>query len=545
MTTAEVIVGYLARAGARRVFGVPGGTSCLDIIEAARRRRVEFVPAHHVGAAAIMAATDGDLGGRPGVCVSGPGLGTAAGLAGLSHAYVDRLPVVFLSESPPRSVRRLGFRRIIDNAVVFQRCTKESGIITRARAERMIAGAWEQAMAPPAGPVHLDLPADESVSQARQRMLVPAVRRPADPSPSATRKIARLLTRKGRAVVVAGLGCRDALVARALRELVEHLGAPILTTRRAKGVIPEDHPLSAGVFRGGPLDDELLGRSDCVLAVGLDPAEVAPRAWRSSPTMLYMAEYRATPSPFEATAEAVGALARGLDLLRESLPPAGEWNFAAWARRAGAFKGRTRGLLAESSRERPGHGIAPHRVVEIAREILPRPTLATADSGAHALAVAAFWDAYEPKSFLCSSGLVDAGYALPAAIAAKLAAPDRPAVAFMGDAGFLLSVPDVATATRLNLALAIVVFVDETMSLARVAQEQKRYHPVGISLAAMDIPKLAEGFGALGTVVGDEDGLRSALSDVLTTTKPAIIAVYVNPHGYRRMVEVLHGKAES
>ncbi len=409
----------------------------------------------------------------------------------------------------------------------------------------MIAGAWEHAMALPAGPVHLDLPADESMGRARQRTLVGEARRPVNPSPSATRKIARLLTRKGRAVVVAGLGCRDALVARALRELVEHLGAPAFTTRRAKGVIPEDHPLSAGVFYGGPLEDELLGRSDCVLAVGLDPAELAPRAWRANPTVLCMAEYRATPSPFEAAAEAVGGLVEGLDLLRESLPPAGEWSFAAWARRGGAFKGRTRAILADSSRERGGHGIAPHRVVEIAREVFPRPTLATADSGAHALAVTALWETYEPKSFLCSSGLADAGYALPAAIAAKLAVPDRPVVAFMGDTGFLLSLPEVATATRLNLPLAIVVFVDETMSLARVAQEQKRYQPFGISLAAMDIPKLAEGFGAFGTTVSDEDGLRSALSDVLTTTKPAIIAVHVNPHGYRRMVEVLQGTSQT
>jgi acetolactate synthase-1/2/3 large subunit len=343
---------------------------------------------------------------------------------------------------------------------------------------------------------------------------------------------------------VAGLGCRDTGVARALRELVEHLGAPTLTTRRAKGVIPEDHPLSAGVFFGGPLDDELLGRSDCVLAIGLDPAELAPRAWKASPPVLSMAEYRITPSPFEAVAESVGALSKGLDLLRESLPPAGEWSFAAWAKRGGAFKGRARALLAESSRVSAGQGIAPHRVVEIAREVFPRPTLATADAGAHALAVTALWETYEPKAFLCSSGLAEAGYALPAAIAAKLGAPERPVVAFMGDTGFLLSVPEVATAARLDLPLAIVVFVDETMSLARVAQEQKRYQPIGSSLSAMDIPKLAEGLGALGTTVEDEDGLRSALSDAVATTRPAIIAVRVNPHGYRKMVEALHGKTE-
>jgi acetolactate synthase-1/2/3 large subunit len=408
----------------------------------------------------------------------------------------------------------------------------------------MIAAAWEEAMALPAGPVHLDIPADASVGPSKQRGTVIGPVRSVEPSPSAIRKIARLLTRRGRAVVAAGMGCRDLGIARALRDLVEHLGAPTLTTRRAKGVIPEDHPLAAGVLFGGPLEEELLGRSDCVLAVGLDPAELAPRAWRSSPPVFSMAEYRIAPSPFEAAAEAIGALAKGLGMLRESLPPAGEWSFAAWAKRGGAFKGRARALLAESARASGDHGIAPHRVVEIAREVFPRPAIAAADAGAHALAVTALWEAYETKSFLCSSSLTDAGYALPAAIAAKLVAPERPVVAFMGDAGFLLSIPEVATAAGLDLPLAIVVFVDEIKSLARVAQEQKRYQPIGSSLGRMNIPKLAEGLGALGIAVEDEDGLRSALSDAVATAKPAVIAVRVNPHGYRKMVEVLHGKAE-
>jgi thiamine pyrophosphate-dependent acetolactate synthase large subunit-like protein len=88
------------------------------------------------------------------------------------------------------------------------------------------------------------------------------------------------------------------------------------------------------------------------------------------------------------------------------------------------------------------------------------------------------------------------------------------------------------------------VFVDDSLSLPRVAQEQKHYAPLGVSLSSMDIPKIAEGFGVLGTMVEDEDGLHAALSDALTTTKPAIIAVRVNPHGYRRMVETLRGKGE-
>jgi len=543
-TTADVVVGFLASSGVRRIYGVPGEGSSPDLIEAVRARRIQFVAAQQAGAAAIMAATDGDLTGRPGVCVIAVGSGAAGAVLGVRHAYLDRLPLILLAGCPPRLSQRIGWRQQFENKQIFRSVTKESATITRARAERLIAWAWEEAVDSPAGPVHLDLPADEALGSARRRALAAGGPRRETPSPSSVRMIARLLTRSGRAVIVAGLGCRDLRVATALRELVEHLGAPTLTTPRAKGVIPEDHPLAAGVFFGGRLEEDLLGRADCMLAVGLDPNETLPRARKFDSTILSMAAYRKTPCPFDPDAEAIGDLADGLVLLRENLPPAGEWNLAAWSRRGATFRHTARGLLAEAWRSRGGHGLAPHRVVEIAREVFPKNTLVTTGTGAHAPAVAAFWETYEPKSFLCSANLRGAGYALPAAIAAKLEAPNRPVLAFMGDNGFLLNLPEIATASRLESPLVMVVFVDDTLSLPRVAQEQKRYAPFGVALSSMDIPKMAEGLGALGTTVEDEESLRAALADALNTTKPAIVAARVNPQGYRRMLETLWGKGE-
>jgi acetolactate synthase-1/2/3 large subunit len=187
--------------------------------------------------------------------------------------------------------------------------------------------------------------------------------------------------------------------------------------------------------------------------------------------------------------------------------------------------------------------MAPHRVVEIAREVFPRPALAVADAGAHAIAVAAFWEAYEPKGYICSSGLGGAGYAVPATIAAKLAAADRPVLGFMGESGLLLGLPEVATAGRLGIPLTLIVFMDESLSWVRIAQEQKRYATVGVSTGPMDIPSLAEGLGACAVVVEDEEAFRAALQETAALTKPAIIGARVNPHGYRRMVEILRGKA--
>jgi acetolactate synthase-1/2/3 large subunit len=169
--------------------------------------------------------------------------------------------------------------------------------------------------------------------------------------------------------------------------------------------------------------------------------------------------------------------------------------------------------------------------------------VAVADSGLHGLLAAAFWDCYDPKGFLCSSGLASPGFALPASVAAKLTFRERPVVAFLGDGGFLRCMADLATASWLRLPVVAVVFEDAALGLVRVQQEQRRYAPLGVSLGSMEIPKLAESFGALGTEVADEEGLRSALKDAVGTTQPAVVVAKARPGGYRRVVEILLGRA--
>ena len=542
-TTAETIAEFLAGQGVPRIYGVPGGGSTLEIIEACRQREIEFLLTHHEASAAIMAATEGDLLGRPGTCLAGLGPGVASASAGVALAYLDRLPLLLLSGCPSRRTLRLAPRESLDHSRLVAAIVKDTTTVTAARTERLLHRAWAKALSVPRGPVHLEIPADEASRPSRRVGHRPEGDRLPEPSLSAIRTAARLLTPRRRVIVLAGLACRDARTARALQELVEHLGSPVLTTYRAKGVVPEDHPLVAGIFAGGRLERELLSRADGILAVGLDSVEVMWRPWRGSLPVVVLAENPTTPRPYGASAEIVADLPRALGAMREALPPGGGWDLASWAGQGGDFRARTRSMLAEASSGRGQKWVAPHRVVEIARSVFPRQTVAAVDSGAHALAVAAFWDCYEPKGCLCSSRLDASGYALSAAIGAKLTLPDRPVLAFMGDGGFLRSLVDLATAVRRRVPLVAIVFADAALGLSRIQQERRGFAPAGVALGSMDIPRLAEGLGAFGTEVEDEDGLRSALKDAAGTSLPAVIAVRIRPTGYRRMLEILRGKA--
>lgn len=542
-TCVEVLADCLTAAGVRRLYGVPSEGSGLDLVEACRHRQLEFFSSLRANSAAVMAATEGDLTGRPGVCVSPAGAAAGNVMGGVARALFHRAPLLLITPRPSRAALRLGAGLGIDHLHLFHEATKAGASITAPRAERLFAWAWEKALTSPRGPVHLDLPADEAMRSSRRRDLAPRPRPGAKPSPSAVRAAARLLARRGRALVVVGQGCRDGRSARALREMAEHLGAPVLTTVRAKGVLAEDHPLSAGVMFGGRPDQEFLGKADAVLTVGVDAAELLPRAWTCAGPVVSLDEHAGGARPFEPTAQVVADLTSILDELRQDLPPAGEWGLASWACRAGEHRAAVRRKLSAPWEARGGGGLPPHRVVQVARQVLPRDTLVSVEGGAHAPLVAAFWDAFEPRRYLDAGGMGGSGYALPAAIAARIVEPTRPVVAFTGEEGLLLTLSDLATAARLGLPLIVVVFWDGALGLVRAAQEQRHYAPIGVSFAGIEIPRLGDGVDALVIEVSDEEALQGALEDAVAAPKPALVAVRVRPSGYRRMFEALRGKS--
>ncbi|MBI2002482.1 MAG: thiamine pyrophosphate-binding protein, partial [candidate division NC10 bacterium] len=173
-TTAEAIAAFLVGAGVRRIYGMPGGGSMLDVIEAARQRQIEFLLVHQEADAALLAATEGDLLDRPGVCLlpMGPGVASAAG--GVAQASLDRSPLLVLSDRSSRTSLRLAPRQGLDHGRLLAAAVKDTATLTAPRTERLVQWAWNEALTAPRGPVHLDLPADEANRPARRHTPRPA-----------------------------------------------------------------------------------------------------------------------------------------------------------------------------------------------------------------------------------------------------------------------------------------------------------------------------------------------------------------------------------
>ena len=138
----------------------------------------------------------------------------------------------------------------------------------------------------------------------------------------------------------------------------------------------------------------------------------------------------------------------------------------------------------------PSTGLSPQRAMEIARAVLPRDTIATCDAGASRLLVVQKWQSYGPREFLGSNGLGSMGYAVPGAMGARLAHPNRPIVAFAGDGGFLMSVAELQTAQTEKLPFIVVVFDDQEIGLIRVKQEIKGIPRHGVKIGGVDWEKL-------------------------------------------------------
>jgi acetolactate synthase-1/2/3 large subunit len=533
-TVASVLVDGLRRMGTPRIFGVPGGGSSLDLMDAARDAGLPFVLTHGETAASIMAAVTGELTGAPGAALAGLGPGAASAVNGVAHAWLDRSPMILFTDRHPTAALAFTTHQLIDHAAMLAPVTKASLTVEPESAAHWIAHAGQLAMKEPRGPVHLEVAADVA-----GRAAIP-VATSVQPSPlpppdrGALDAAARLLGGASRPVIIAGLQCRGHQAAKWLRAFAETRPAPVLVTYKAKGVLPDPHPLMLGVFTGGVIEEAVLQRADLVIAVGLDPVEIIPRAWSSTAPVLHLAPSASVATYFRPEVEVAGEVEAILEELAPRLRDReqADWDVAELDRLKRELASR---LAVECA------GLAPHRVVQIARELTPAGTIATVDSGAHMFPATAFWQAVSPGEFLISNGLATMGFALPAAISAQLVHPDRRVLAFTGDGGLMMAAAELETAARLALPIVVVVFDDGALSLIKIKQDQRGTGVLPLAYAGPDLVALARSFGVTAFVAESEETLRRALVHALAAQGPSLIDARIDPSGYRELLERIRG----
>ncbi|MGY8991109.1 MAG: thiamine pyrophosphate-dependent enzyme, partial [Rhodospirillales bacterium] len=184
-------------------------------------------------------------------------------------------------------------------------------------------------------------------------------------------------------------------------------------------------------------------------------------------------------------------------------------------------------------------GLSTGAALLVARDVLPRETIATCDAGASRLLVVQKWQSYGPQEFLTSNGLATMGAAIPAALAARLAHPEKPIVAFTGDGGFYLAVAELQTAVIEKLPIIVLVFDDSEISLIRVKQEVKGFPRFGVDMGGTDWVKMAQGFGADGYVAETEKALGDALNAALKSDCSSVVVAKIDSSCYLEQFNAL------
>lgn len=524
-TTVEEMAAAFKEMGTPFIVGHPGGES-VELMEAARAQGMRFILMKQEVAGAMLAATWGEITGSPGVCLSTRGPGATNMVNGIAHAYLDRAPLIAITDRYSAPEQEIGLRQRLDQQAIMRPMVKWSTAIEASVVKQQLRRAVRIATAYAPGPVHFDLPQSETkkLSGSSQNLpdLMPNYHYPA-PDPRSLESAVAMIKAADRPVLLVGLGVLWDKASLATVLLAEQLGAPVLTTSKSKGAISEDHPLRAGCIIGGLIERDLVSKADLIITIGLDAVELQPKGWPYPTKVLSLANVPSLDGLVASSEEVVGNLDHIIRAICTLIPEGSGWGFDA----AKEFRSRVTKALDTSST-----GLSPQRAVECAREVLPRNTIATCDAGASRLLVVQKWESYGPREFLTSNGLGSMGFAIPGALAARLAYPDRPVIAFTGDGGLLMAVADIQTAVSEKLPITIIVFDDGEIGLIRTKQSIKGIDPYGVHLGGINWEYLARGLGANGTNVDTEAGLVSALEHAMKSNETNVIGVKIDASGY-------------
>lgn len=538
MNGAELLVDTLAAHGVRHAFGIPGDE--VFMFDALRRSRLDFVVARHEQGAAFMADVYARVSGRPGVCFSTLGPGATNLVTGVANAFLDRSPVIAISDQVPTDRLLDGAHQYLDLEALFGPITKWRATLKDGHAiPCAVADAFRCAMTERKGPVHLTLPADV-LARAVSAPAGAAAQRPPvngrDHPPAGlngtaadVEQLLALLQMAEAPIAIVGNLPTRARANAELIALVEAFQLPVFTTYMGKGAVPEDHPLSLGVLsrHAGQSLSTIFEPADLVLTIGFDPVEgVSPALWsvgRAKRTVALGTQTDGDEAGMPADLHVTGDLKALLTELvtrqngRTSQPC---WLDAAAVRTQ--IRQRLRGQPAA------GDGaMRPQAVVDTIRQVVDPSAIIVGDVGLNKYAVGLCFEAREPGTVIFSNGLSALGFALPGAIGARLARPEAQVIAVAGDGGFLMNVQELETAVRRALPVVAIVLRDDSYGLIKRMQEKQFGCSFGVELGNPDLPALARSFGAAGVRVTRPDELAEALTGALTAEQPTVIDIPV------------------
>ncbi|HVW33423.1 MAG TPA: acetolactate synthase large subunit [Acidimicrobiia bacterium] len=526
MTGAQALIKSLEMEGTEVMFGLPGG-AILPVYDPLLESTIRHILVRHEQGAGHMAEGYAHATGRPGVAMVTSGPAATNIVTPLCDAMLDSIPLVVVTGQVPLSAIGTDAFQECDTTGITMPVTKHNWLIQSADDIPMvIREAFHVATTGRPGPVLVDVPKDISNQTMEwywpDGVDLPGFRAPQPPDPALAREAARLILAAERPVIYAGGGILKARAAEALRRLAELTGIHVVTTLMARGAFPDGHPLALGmpgmhgnytavtamqqsdllIALGSRFDDRVTGKVPAfapgakIIHVDIDPAELG-KVRRADVGIA--ADCRAAIEAITAALEAE------LDGTATIAPDRADWNatVAGWQ--------AAHPLSYDQEQDGP---LKPQFCIESLRDNTPDDTIVVSGVGQHQMWTSQYWKFNHPYTWVNSGGLGTMGFAVPAAIGAKVGKPDRMVWAIDGDGCFQMTAQELVTASAERVPVKVAILNNAYLGMVRQWQElfyKERYSEVYLSPDLPDYVKWAEAMGCVGLRVENPEDVAPTI----------------------------------
>lgn len=534
-TVGEILPFLLKQLGVDVIFGLPG-VHTLEFFRAMNEAGLRHVGVRHEQGAGFMADGYARSSGRPGVClvISGPGVTNIA--TPLGQAYTDSVPVLALSSV--NAIGDLGMGRGMLHDITDQRqatapvTTFSATVLSADQVPLLLERAFALFSSQRPRPNHLSFPLDLLTRPAAARGLTPPRLSPPAPAPDLVDELARLVTHAKHPVLVAGGGALHA--GPEIAALAEKLALPVATTIAAKGVIPDDHPFSLSSTLQRPETRKLIASADLVIVAGSELSEA---------DLYVTADAEKTGGSEALTHGRLGVTGKFVRIDLDPIVLAGDYpaSLSILADSALTLRALLAKLPEGKINRAPAADIATLRrnmrsavttleakhikVLDTVRAALPEDGFVVGDMTQIAYTGCVHYQTHKPRTWFFPMGYGTMGYALPAAIGAKLATPKRPGVVLAGDGGLLFTVQELATAVELELPLAIVLWNNDGLGEIKDFMEARGLPLISVKPKNPDFIALAKSFGCDALRPQSLAELQSSIEAAFSKRHPTLIEV--------------------
>lgn len=520
MKAAKLFVHCLENEGIEYIFGIPGEEN-LDVMDALLDSSIKFITVRHEQGAAFMADVYGRLTGKAGVCLATLGPGATNLITGVADANMDHAPLVAIAGQAGTYRLHKESHQVLDLEQMFSAVTKYSSrLLTPNTIPEVVRKAFKLAQTEKTGATFIEFP--ENIAKMELDDTPLPVKQTMVPEPSADRiAVAAEIISKARApLILAGNGVVRARAWQQLADFAGRLNIPVANTFMAKGVLPFRHPMALGSAGLQSKDYVNCGfdNADVIICIGYDLVEYHPYLWHPTRdrTIVHIDSSFAEVDAYYPVA--VGVVGD----IKQSLIRVGQ---LATPHQGHALRTLRDALINDMNAcsNDLSFPVKPQKIIWDLRTAMELEDIVICDVGAHKMWMARMFRCEYPNTCIISNGFAAMGIAVPGAIAAKLAFPERKVVAVTGDAGFLMNSQEIETAVRLGLSLVILIWNDNGYGLIKWKQLNQFGRPSHVDFTNPDFIKYAEAFGAKGYRINQVSELLPTLREALQNKGVSII----------------------